>query len=212
MANKITNWTPVAPPFHKPKQKVFSETIATGEFIYQLGEGELRKPSAQVEVGEISSSLFQEKLRFVEKSLVKYREMTGMGRGISAVQVGVSECFAVVYMPESEDGLFVMINPVITKESAKKLRYPEICMSAHPLIAPVVRPEWVEVAYLDRFARKQIWTMKADTREGQIYNRVLQHEIDHLNGIINIDRVASSDLIYALDPSFYEQATFEEII
>lgn len=212
MANKITTWTPVDPPFRRAKQKVFLETAVTGQFIYQLGEGMLRKSSAQVKPKDISSKAFQKKLRFVEQCLLKYRQLTGMGRGISAVQVGIQECFTIIYMPENKSGFMIMINPVIMKRSEKKLRYPEICMSAHPLVAPVVQSEWVEVEYYDELGDKQYWAQKSNTKQGRIYNRVLQHEIDHLNGIINIDRVAAKDIIFALDPDFYEQATFEEII
>ena len=43
-----------------------------------------------------------------------------------------------------------------------------------------------------------------------MYNRVFQHEIDHLNGIINIDRVESKELIFESDPNYYEKAEFKE--
>ncbi len=45
----------------------------------------------------------------------------------------------------------------------------------------------------------------------KMYNRVIQHEIDHLPGIINLDRVESKEIIYESDPNFYKRAAFEPV-
>jgi peptide deformylase len=134
-----------------------------------------------------------------------------MGVGIAAVQVGIPERFAIVFAPTIQKKMLVLINPVITKESLEQNQWPEICMSSHPCIAPVIRPAWVEFDYYDAQGKKQQWTMKADTAAGKRLNRIVQHEIDHLNGIINIDRVAAKDIIFESDPDFYTTASFTEI-
>ena len=84
-------------------------------------------------------------------------------------------------------------------------------MSANPIIANIVRPSWVEVEYYDEFGKKQYWNRKDSTKEDKIYNRVFQHEIDHMEGIINIDKVPSKELILQSDPSFYKSASFIEV-
>ena len=85
-------------------------------------------------------------------------------------------------------------------------------MSALPVIAPVVHPAWVEVEYYDENGKKQIWKTKDDSQPHIMMNRVLQHEIDHMNGIINIDLVNDpKELFLESDPKFYDNAKFEEI-
>lgn len=203
----MKSWQPTPPPFAKFKQDIFSKAAIVADFIYQIGEYEkLRQPSESVR--DITSSETQEKIAYLKDCLIKYRELTGVGRGITAVQIGIPERFSVVYTPEK---ILTIINPKITKRSTTLLKYPEICMSANPIIAPTVRPAWIEFEYFDEFGTKQLWTIKDDTDQGRILNRVFQHELDHMEGIINIDRVPSNELILQSDPEFYHHAGFEEV-
>lgn len=207
-----TVWKPLLPAFRHSKQEVFSEVVESGQFIHQIGESKaLRQRSQPVKISQITEKSFQKKLAYLKKCFLEYRQQTGMGRGIAAVQVGIPERFLLIFMSEKESQFMVMINPVIRRSSSQKLRYPEICMSASPLIAPIIRPEWVEVEYYDQDAKTCVWKTRANSQQGKVYNRVIQHEIDHLNGILNIDRVDSSTLEYALDPTFYEKASFEKV-
>jgi peptide deformylase len=206
------------PKFRKHKQKVFDNVISTGQFIHMIGENDaLRKSSEKVLLKEIKSKDFQQKIAYIKKCMMRYRKLTGLGRGITGVQVGLPQRFAVIYLPikdstlTHEKKLLLIINPKITKKSEEKLIYPEICMSANPIIAPVIRPSWIEFTYYDEEATIQHWNMKAHTKEGKIYNRVIQHEIDHMDGIINIDLVQSKELIFELDPVFYEKADFKQV-
>jgi peptide deformylase len=205
------NWKPQLPPFRTNKHTVFSHVSKTGQFIYQIGEPLLRQPSKPVDPRDIPSDIFQQKIAYIKECMRKYREITGIGRGITAVQVGIPERFSVIYQPEKKEKLLIIINPQITKRSDKLLLYPEICMSANPLIAPVIRPAWVAFTYLDEQGRGQEWTTEDTTKEGRMYNRVFQHEIDHMDGMINIDKVLGKELIFDLDPHFYDKATFKEV-
>lgn len=211
-------WEPKTPPFIEFKKKTYKSIISTSSFIFQIGQSdELRKPSKTVPIKQITSREYQLKIAYLKTCLKKYREITGMGRGISAVQVGIPEKIGVVYLGLkkkkiiTDKDLFIIINPKITKVSSTLLRYPEICMSANPLIAPVVRPSWVEFEYIDENGVKKYWSKKSSTPEGKMHNRVLQHEIDHMDGIINIDKVSSKDLIFESDPNFYTYAEFEKV-
>lgn len=208
---KDSSWKPSFPPFRTYKKKVFNQLIATGDYIYHIGESEsLREPSQAVRIRDITTPSFQKKLQYVKDCLFKYRAETGMGRGLAAVQVGIPERFAVIFMPREEGNVLTIINPEIQDKAKHYLVYPEICMSANPLIARVSRPAWMEFDYYDENGELQLWKVKDDDTQGKLYNRIAQHEIDHMNDIINIDKVVARDLIFEVDPSFYDNATFEE--
>ncbi|HVT00846.1 MAG TPA: peptide deformylase [Patescibacteria group bacterium] len=203
-------WKPIKPPFAKHKAKILLEAVETGKFIFQIGEYDLiRKPSADVSVDKIKSKEIQKKIKYLKDCLVKFRKITGHGRGVTGVQVGIPERISVFWI---EDKFIITINPKITNKSNKLYIYPEMCMSALPVIAPVVRPAWVEVEYYDENGVRQVWNTKDDTQPHIMMNRVLQHEIDHMNGIINIDLVKNpNELFLESDPKFYHEAKFEEV-
>lgn len=91
----------------------------------------------------------------------RFRKFTGLGRGIAGVQIGIPERMAVIFMPEEKNGLLIIINPRITERSTKRFKYPEMCMSASPLVVPLVRPAWIEFSYFaTRKARKDIGRQK----------------------------------------------------
>lgn len=227
MAIKLNMWRPKPAPFRKYKKELYQKIIDICNFIYQIGESEdLRLPSREIPINQIILKEMQLKIAYLRKCMMRYRQLTGYGRGITAVQVGIPERFSVIYMPirnvnklscmagepeiKKED-LLIIINPKITKKSKRLLRYPEVCMSANPIIAPVVRPAWIEFEYYNETGIKKYWKTKDNTKQGRMYNRVFQHEIDHMDGIINIDKVSSKELIFESDPKFYERAKFEKI-
>lgn len=203
-------WTPIKPPFREFKKDVYKKAGLVSDFIFQIGEYEhLRKPSREIPKEEILSEEMQQKFAYIKKCITDYRSLTGYGRGITGVQIGIPERFSVVYTPEK---LIVIINPSITKKSEKKYIYPEMCMSASPIIAPTIRPAWIEFTYYDEKGEKRFWNTKDDSDLGKILNRVFQHEIDHMDGVINIDIVQSpKDLILESDPTFYATAAFVEV-
>jgi peptide deformylase len=203
-------WKPSPAPFRKFKKEVYEKNILVSEFIYQIGEyPELRVPSKEISLDRITSIDTQNKFEYLKECLLRYRKLTGYGRGISAVQVGIPERFSVVYYQEK---LLFIVDPKITKRSERNFRYSEICMSAFPIIAPVVRPAWIEFTYFDEKGNKQQWNEKDDSPLGKMMNRVFQHEIDHMDGIINIDKIVSpKELILESDPSFYDEARFDEV-
>jgi peptide deformylase len=189
----------------KFKKQIFEEAAKIYNLTYQIGElPGLRKKSEPVNLSEIKSTQTKAVIRKLKKTLQDYRRLTGKGRGVAAIQIGIPLRIAVVYL---EKKILTIINPVITKKSKIFLRYPEICMSANPIIAPVIRPEYIEFEYLDESGTKQIWNDHKD----RLMNRVFQHEIDHLEGIINIDLVESKELILLSDSKFFKTAKFEEI-
>lgn len=109
------------------------------------------------------------------------------GIGLAATQVGASHRILVydISPPEIEDGLQVLINPEIVDQSGEQLSEGEGCLSVPDYRADVNRYEWVRVTALDREGRP--FTIE----DSGLHAIVLQHEIDHLDGILFIDRISA---------------------
>jgi peptide deformylase len=204
-------WKPKKAPLRVDKKKIFQEVIKTCDFIYQIGEyGPLRKPSLSVALSVLNTNAWKAKLKYLKSCFAKYKKLTGKGRGLAAVQVGIGERFILVYL-KKEKKSWILINPKIVGKSEVLLRYPEICMSANPLVAPVVRPSYVKVEYYDEKGNKRVWEEKDTTLENRMLNRVLQHEIDHLDGILCIDRVESREIELESKLKAYAKKRFEKV-
>lgn len=201
-------WKPVPPPHWRFKKKEYAKGAATASFIYRVGDSPiLRQPSMPVPIKEIGSVDFQRKLAYLKSCLRRFRKLTGIGVGIAAVQVGIPERFAIIWIPKIQEEMLVIINPTVLKRSKEKYLYPEMCMSADLAIASVVRPAWVAFEYFDEHGIKQRWERKAEDIAGLKLNRVAMHELDHLDGTVNIDLVPSKDIIFHSDPAFYKKKT-----
>ncbi len=100
------------------------------------------------------------------------------GCGLAAPQVGVLRRMCVV---ETDDGLFTLINPEILSEEGEQ-RETEGCLSIPGESAVVVRPMKIKVKALDREGKERIYEAEGLTA------RAFSHEIDHLNGVLYIDK------------------------
>jgi len=116
-----------------------------------------------------------------------YREA---GIGLAAPQVGYSlQLIIALEMKDTDDvnaEPTVLLNPRVVSASSELWTYEEGCLSIPGVAAPVLRPVAVEVEYDDLDGNAQ--TMAA---EG-MYARIVQHEIDHLNGRLFIDYLSSA--------------------
>ena len=123
-------------------------------------------------------------------------EMVGMmheqnGVGLAAPQVGVPTRILIVdgrelvdAYPYLKDFTRVMINPVVVEESSRTCEYSEGCLSVPGIYADVRRPESIRVEYFnDNFE-------KVSETFDKFACRMIQHELDHLDGRIFVDRVA----------------------
>ena len=114
------------------------------------------------------------------------------GVGLAAPQVGVSRRVIVLQMPEEE--LIVMVNPEIVKGSEEG-EVEEACLSVPGYCGQIKRFAAVTVKGLDRRG-KQI-RIKATGLMAQ----ALQHELDHLDGKLYIDRIEGSENLHRVEPS-----------
>ena len=106
------------------------------------------------------------------------------GIGLAAPQVGVSLRLIVVDMQDDETEPIALVNPEIVKASSDMVVGTEGCLSVPGLRGDVNRHEWVTVKGRNEFGHER--RFKA---EGW-FARCLQHEIDHLNGILFIDHIS----------------------
>jgi len=109
------------------------------------------------------------------------------GVGLAAPQVGMSKRVCVIDIREDGRPVYVMINPRITKREGEEIETEEGCLSVPDVFADVKRAERVEVAYVDLDGEEQ----KLEA-EG-LLARAIQHEIDHLNGVLFIDRLKKTN-------------------
>ena len=107
------------------------------------------------------------------------------GAGLAAVQVGILKRMLIVDIAENHDdpspGPIFMVNPKITKFSEEHIIYEEGCLSFPGGMSEISRPLNVTVEYLDYNGDFQ--TLSAS----KWLARAIEHEIDHLNGIVMTD-------------------------
>ncbi len=144
--------------------------------ILLLGNPELWRPSAPVV--NVRSRETRELIGDLAATLDTFREQNGFGRGIAAPQIGVGR--RVIFLNVGES--FPLINPKITRASREMMEMWDDCFSIPNLMIRVRRHAQVEVEYTDEHGAQR--TMKA---EGAL-SELLQHEIDHLDGILATDR------------------------
>ena len=104
------------------------------------------------------------------------------GVGLAAPQIGLAERIAIVDI-DDELGTIEMINPVILETSGEQTG-PEGCLSFPGLYGEVTRPNFVKIEAFDRKGRK--YTLEAE----DFLARAIQHEIDHLDGILFTTKVS----------------------
>jgi|TARA_B100000530_G_scaffold54624_1_gene30784 peptide deformylase len=112
------------------------------------------------------------------------------GVGLAANQVGSLQKVCVIQLPEWEEAI-VLINPEIT-EAEGEVELEEGCLSLPGYRGITLRSEKVKVKALGLDGK----AVRIQT-EG-LFSQALQHEIDHLNGILYIDRLVSKDEFYKI--------------
>jgi peptide deformylase len=113
------------------------------------------------------------------------------GVGLAAPQVGRSERVAVIGMPDED--VIVLINPQIVKRSGRRC-VEEGCLSVPGYVADITRSESVTVKALNREGHP--FRVKA---KDDLLAQALEHEMDHLEGVLYIDYLESPDQLISLE-------------
>jgi len=128
-------------------------------------------------------------------TLASFRSAHAFGRGIAAPQIGVTR--QIIFIDFEYTG--PLINPKITKRSRKRFRLWDDCFSFPDILARVERSYSIEVAFVDKQGKRK--RLKATGALSEL----LQHEIDHLSGVLAIDRAI--DAKHIILRSEYEKLT-----
>ena len=149
--------------------------------IHSLGNGALRQSTSRI--GKVDDSV-RELTRDMLRSMYAAR-----GIGLAAPQVGVHKQLLVLDLDLENPTTppLVFINPEIISCSASVETYEEGCLSIPGVYLNVVRPSAIILSFRDEMGRPR--KMKADG----LLARCIQHEMDHLEGILFVDRVTDEN-------------------
>ena len=126
------------------------------------------------------------------------------GVGLAANQVGVLERICVVQTPDMEEAM-ILVNPEIIKREGER-EVEEGCLSVPGFRGMVIRAEWVRVRALGIDSKR--FKVEAD----ELLAQALEHEIDHLNGIMYMDHLVAHTTLYRIKetPEDEEESGEEE--
>ena len=139
----------------------------------------LRKRSQEVVLPD-------ESLKDLVRDMFETMDTEG-GIGFAAPQIGVGKRVVVVSVEEKEFERLVLFNPVIVSFSSETVLFEEGCLSVPGVRADVERPSSVVVRGITRSGRL------VEIAAVEMVARVLQHEIDHLDGVLFIDRLGHDE-------------------
>ncbi|MBS1789137.1 MAG: peptide deformylase [Acidobacteria bacterium] len=148
--------------------------------ILLLGDPRLWQPSEVV--ADIRATETREIISDLAATLANFRAGHGFGRAIAAPQIGAHRRILFVNMNDGSFGPTPLINPQIVTASFEQMELWDDCFSFPELMVRVRRHLEIDVAYLDESGQRQNITARGDLSE------LLQHEIDHLDGILATDR------------------------
>jgi peptide deformylase len=145
--------------------------------VLQLGDPRLRMvtelvsdPAAE-DVGQVIEDL--------KDTLAHWRATTTYGRGIAAPQIGVMQ--RIVFL--NVDRPWPLVNPEIVARSPETMVVWDACLSFLSIFFQVTRNCWIDIRYQDQTGAWHEFYAEGDLSE------LLQHEIDHLDGILALDRM-----------------------
>lgn len=149
--------------------------------VLQLGDPTLREVC--VRVPDPTAPEIHALIRDLADTLAHWRNTTGYGRAIAAPQIGHLQRVIFLQLPGADPWPF--INPTILERSKEKIVVWDACLSFLSIFMQVERHREIVVSYQDLEGN---WH---ETRAGaeRDLSELLQHEIDHLDGLLAIDRI-----------------------
>ena len=149
--------------------------------IRQLGDPILREVAHKVE--DPASPEIKALVQDLADTLAHWRKTTGYGRAIAAPQIGVKQRVIFLQLPGADP--WPLVNPEITRRSEAKIIVWDACLSFLCIFMQVERHKELTVTYQDLRGAPRLVHAGAE----RDLSELLQHEIDHLDGILALDRV-----------------------
>jgi peptide deformylase len=161
--------------------KARREQVLAVRTVLQLGNPKLREVAAAVQ--DSATAEIRTLVEDLKDTLAYWRKETGYGRGIAAPQLGVGLRVIFLQLPGEEP--WPLINPEIIERSEETIVVWDACLSFLSIFMQVSRHQAITVRYQDL---QGVWHEVRATEERDL-SELLQHEIDHLDGILAVDRI-----------------------
>jgi len=149
--------------------------------VLQLGDPGLREIAKRVE--DPCAPEIRALVEDLADTLAYWKKTTGYGRAIAAPQIG--SALRVIFLELPGAAPWPLVNPEITERSEEKIVVWDACLSFLSIFMQVERHREIVVRFQD--LRGQWQELRA--REERNLSELLQHEIDHLEGILAVDRI-----------------------
>ena len=170
--------------------------------VLLLGDPRLRKVSQKVATSMLQNTQFKQDTIILKNALQRFRDEHGFGRAISAPQINIHHRMIAMNLHGSYtkltgiptgDESFIMLNPeIVEKSDSGTFTLWDDCMSFPDLLIKVARYENIAIKWMDIDSNIHEWDLnkiKIDLSE------LLQHEMDHLDGILSPDRAIDAESI-----------------
>jgi peptide deformylase len=172
--------------------------VSTTDRVLQLGDPRLRLVAAPVDLEDPAFPAERERLH---ATLAAFRAEHGFGRAIAAPQIAILKRFIAADLGE---GPFTLIDPVIVWRSDEVFKLWDGCMCFPTLLVRVQRAASISVEYTDEAGdRVRMGPLDRATSE------LLQHEIDHLDGVLAVDRAVGPEAVISREAYALHRALFD---
>ena len=144
----------------------------------------LKFPNQDLRIKAKPVETFDEKLKTLTDDMFETMHSVN-GIGLAATQIGVAKQVAVIDISPEKNEPLVIINPKIQiLDPSKKEDYDEGCLSVPGFFETISRPSDIKLSYQDLNGKKQ------EIKPEGLLTKVVQHELDHLNGRLFVDHIS----------------------
>ena len=170
--------------------------------ILQLGDPRLRWPSRPVEDARDPS--VRRTLERLQRTLAAFRAQHGFGRAIAAPQLGTRRRLVAF---DLGDGPRALVNPRIASRSDSTFQLWDDCLCFPDLLVRVRRARSITLEFEDEAGRTQRWS-DLEPAESELF----QHELDHLDGVLAVDRAVDGESIVTREEFARERERFLALV
>ncbi|HEY9771454.1 MAG TPA: peptide deformylase [Coleofasciculaceae cyanobacterium] len=148
--------------------------------IHYLGDRVLRQPAKRI-------AKVDDQLRYIIKEMLQTM-YSADGIGLAAPQVGINKQLIVIDidLDQPDKPPLVLINPKIINSGNNLCNSEEGCLSIPGVYLEVIRPDTIEISYKNELGKP------CKLEASGLLSRAIQHEMDHLNGVMFVDRVENN--------------------
>ena len=144
----------------------------------------LKFPDQDLRIKAKPVETFDEKLKALTDDMFETMHSVN-GIGLSATQIGVAKQVAVIDISPEKNEPLVIVNPAIQiLDPSKTEDYDEGCLSVPGFFEKISRPSDIKLSYQDLNGKKQ------EIKPDGLLTKVVQHELDHLNGRLFVDHIS----------------------